>query len=1036
MLKRRKELISRLLVLSICISFVPTTAAFADQATNQGTSQSITAEADFTFDASRGEITRYNGNDTTVVIPSTIGGVPVNGIYTYAFQGRSSITSITISDGIKYINDGVFENCSSLKSIILPDSLGYIGKKAFKNCSSLTSVMLPNNLSSISESTFENCSSLASVALSSNLTSIGFSAFNGCSSLVSVALPKNLTSTSAYAFMGCSSLENITVDANNQNYISIDGVLFDKSKTKLIIYPGGKKNKDYIIPDGIQSVENYAFGGCSNLTSIIIPDSVISIGNGAFSDCRNLPSITIPDSVTSMGNSAFIDCSLLTDITISNNIKTIDYYTFKNCSSLTRITIPGGATSIQTSAFEGCSGLTSIVISDGVRTIGEYAFTDCTGLTSITFPNSVTSIARSAFNGCSDLTKIIFSNSLTSIGGSAFAYCTELTSITIPDSVTSIEDYAFEGCNGLTRVIIPDNVTSIKTGAFNSSYKTLFYVESEKTKNLLMNIGIKESKIVLNGQIPVKVTSLSLSRYDLKYKIGDSKTLGVTISPSDASDETVTWSSSDNKVATVNEDGEVKAVGVGSATITCTTNDGSGISAACNITVSGQNDTGGTIPTNVKVTGITVNGNSSISTKEATVTLAASILPSNATNKTVIWTSSDTNIATVDSNGVVTAKANGNVTITATANDGSGVNQAKTITISGQSATGGTSGTTPTEVKVTGITISGNSDISVKGGTITLTPNILPSTASNKTVTWTSSNPSVATVSDQGVVTAISNGSAIITATAADGSKIAGTKVITVTGQTTTTNNSSDSVLQSVSISGTEEVGHTLKAKVKYNGTKPELQYQWQRASKKDGDYTDISGADEEEYKLKSSDRNKYIKVIVSSTINGTTYNVGDITSKIDRDTSDDDDEDNDSSNSNSSSSSNTYNNSNDIGILSLPNTTNKSPNSVGYNASTTNSSSPANGVFTNPAGHPISGWVSSNDKWYYLDNSGHAQVGWVNDNGKWYYFNTSGDSNRAAMKTGWVQDNGKWYYLDQSGAMVSNTTIDGYRLGKDGAMI
>jgi len=233
---------------------------------------------------------------------------------------------------------------------------------------------------------------------------------------------------------------------------------------------------------------------------------------------------------------------------------------------------------------------------------------------------------------------------------------------------------------------------------------------------------------------------------------------------------------------------------------------------------------------------------------------------------------------------------------------------------------------------------------------------------------------------------------------------------------------SSNSVLKSVSISGTEEVGHTLKSKVKYDGTKPSLQYKWQRSSKKDGDYSDISGADNDEYKLKNSDNNKYIKLIITATINGQVYTVEDKTSKIDLDTSNDE-EDVTSSNTLVTDISNNSNN------YTSGSTTNNSANNT--------SGSLATGTFTNPSGIPISGWINSNGgKWYYLDNNGVAKTGWVNVDSNWYYLNPNTDQNRATMKTGWVQDSGNWYYLNLSGAMVSNTTIDGYKIGSDGCLI
>lgn len=846
MLKRKKELISKLLILSICTSLVPATVAFAGEnielegASNAVTYAAATNEADFIFDASTGTITGYDGDDTVLVIPSTIGNVLV--------------------------------------------------------------------------------------------TSIG---------------------------------------------------------------------------------EN-AFQGCSNLTHITIPDSIKSIGNRAFYLCMSLKTITIPNSVTSIGTNVFADCINLTSAIISSSMRSIPMNTFYNCTSLINVTIPSSITRIESQAFYSCSNLKSIIIPDSVTIIRSHAFRYCTSLESIKIPNGVVRIEIHTFDDCVSLTNII-----------------------IPDTVIRIDDYAFDNCKGLKSMTIPDSVTSIGYDTFRGCINALVYVNSEAVKKLVTTTysfsdPIKSSQVVVSGQTAtVKVTSIDLNTQNLYLSVGKTQAFTPTVMPSDASNKGLIWETSNQDIAMVDNSGNITGMGVGTATITCTSKDGSKVSTNCSVTV-----TKGTVQV-IKAESISLSTTNSSWAVGQTGVLTASILPSNTTNKTVTWSSSDNNIATVTSAGVVTPKTAGSVTITATANDGSGAKGTKTITVSGQSTTGGT---TPTDTKVTDITLLGSSSISTKGGTITLTPNVLPSTATNQTVTWTSSNPSIATVSSTGVVTAIANGNVIITATAADGSNISGARVISVTGQATTANTNSDSVLNSVSVSGTEEVGHKLKAKVKYSGTRPSLSYQWQRASKKDGDYSDINGADEEEYKLKSSDNNKYIKVIVTGTINGTNYSVEDITSKIDRDTSNDD-EDDSSDSSSDSSTSNTSNYSNNNIIAFRPSTeTNNSWSSAGSaksnNTSSLNASSPAYVPLTNPSGHPVSGWANIDDKWYYLDGYGTAKVGWMKEDGNWYYLSPSSDSNRGTMKTGWIQDNGKWYYLNQSGAMVSNTTINGYRLGADGAMI
>ena len=325
------------------------------------------------------------------------------------------------------------------------------------------------------------------------VTSIEWCAFYGCSSLTSITIPNSVTSIGSFAFSGCLSLTSIDVETNNQNYASIDGVLYNKEITTLICYPAGKTS--ITIPNSLTSIGDGAFYYCSSLTSIIIPNSVTSIGHSAFSNCSSLTSITIPDSVTSIGGYAFYECSSLTSITIPNSVTSIGEFAFKGCSSLTSVQwdakkcnnfsssdvpfydIRGQITSftfgdnvehIPSYLCYGMNKLTSITIPNSVTSIGSSAFSDCTGLTSIEIPNSVTKIGSSAFSGCTGLTSIVIPNGVTSIGSSAFSDCTRLTSIIIPDSVKEIGNRAFERCIGLTSIEIPNSVTKIGDYTFSS----------------------------------------------------------------------------------------------------------------------------------------------------------------------------------------------------------------------------------------------------------------------------------------------------------------------------------------------------------------------------------------------------------------------------------------------------------------------------------------------------------------------------------------------------------------------------------------
>ena len=282
------------------------------------------------------------------------------------------------------------------------------------------------------------------------------------------------------------------------------------------------------IPESIDGypvtrIGDYAFSGCTGLTSITIPDTVTSIDDYAFYGCTEITSITIGNSVTSIGNSAFWGCTRLTSITIPNSVTSIGISTFWGCSGLTSITIPNAVTSISDFTFMSCTGLTSITIPNSVTSIGYSAFNGCTGLTSITIPNSVKNIGVCAFVDCAELTSITIPYSVTSIGSSAFSDCTGLTSITIPNSVTGIGDGAFSGCTGLTSITIPNSVTSIGGGAFrgcsglerisvNSGNK--FYIGKnnclieKKSKSLIS--GCKNSIIPSDGS----VTNIGYSAFE------------------------------------------------------------------------------------------------------------------------------------------------------------------------------------------------------------------------------------------------------------------------------------------------------------------------------------------------------------------------------------------------------------------------------------------------------------------------------------------------------------------------------------------
>ncbi len=279
---------------------------------------------------------------------------------------------------------------------------------------------------------------------------------------------------------------------------------------------GSCTDTDIYIPEiyngkAVTSIDEMAFYGRMNPSSITIPDSVTSIGEGAFKHCSGLTSVTIGNSVTSIGKGAFSHCTRLTSVYITD-IKSwceTNFYDFDsnplhyaeslylNGELVTDLVIPDSVTSIGNFAFVDCIGLTSVAIPDSVISIGEDAFLDCEGLKSVTIGNSVTSIGGSAFENCKNLKSVYItdikswceidfgddsssSNPLRS-AGNLYLNGELVTDLVIPDSVTSIGNFAFLGCTSLTEVTIPDSVTSIGEGAFACANLTSVYITDIKS---------------------------------------------------------------------------------------------------------------------------------------------------------------------------------------------------------------------------------------------------------------------------------------------------------------------------------------------------------------------------------------------------------------------------------------------------------------------------------------------------------------------------------------------------------------------------
>lgn len=532
---------------------------------NETNSEAFAVFEDFTYTVKNNQvtITKYNGSDAVVTIPSEIEGNPVTIIDSSAFINKTSITSITMPDSITTIGGNAFNGCTNLTDISLSNDLLTITAYAFKNCSSLTSITIPRRTTSIGMEAFENCSSLSNLKILGSTTTVGDDAFRGCTSLVtagpigsnsnyefgwtdtiptsafyhcenlnSITIPEGIIEIGGSAFSGCKSLEKITLPD------SITSIGSSFSGCSNLVSVNLSKN--------LQSISPYAFSGCSSLSNIEIPAKVKSIGSFAFSGCSSLLNITIPNGPTNIGEKMFYNCTSLNCVSIPESVVSIGYMAFAECSNLNSITIPGSINSISSKAFENCldlktagpaqstanikfvnvnsitekyqaSGLFTyleeIDIPDSVTSIGKSAFSGCASLVSVTIPESVTSIGESAFHNCSGLTSVTVPNQVKTLGSSVFSGCTSLINVSISESVTSIGSSAFSGCKNLSSITLPRGIKTIPDRLLSgcSSLKSIVIPEG------VTSIGGSafHSCINLNSvTIPGSVTNMSSSVFE------------------------------------------------------------------------------------------------------------------------------------------------------------------------------------------------------------------------------------------------------------------------------------------------------------------------------------------------------------------------------------------------------------------------------------------------------------------------------------------------------------------------------------------
>ena len=660
-----------------------------------------------------------------------------------AFKSCKNLNKVIISESVTEIDNQAFAECSGLTDVEMQEGLNKICSRAFYKCGKITSINIPDSVETIEFEAFYQCDKLENIKLSENLTIVGYGVFGDCISIGKIEIPRTLkgfntswgssTNTSYGVFGGCSNLKTVK---------------FEEGSTVVCaaLFMGCDGIEKIELPNTITEIGDSSFRNCKNLVKITMNNGIDILEDFVFKGCSSLTTIDIPNTVKAIGSSSFQGCTSLTEVHLSDILKEIPASTFSGCKKLTTINFPSTLTTIGDSAFSGCEFLPEAILPSGVEKIESNAFKNCKALKKAAVPDTVSSIGSSAFYGCEALTDITLGSKLKKIESQTFYGCIVLPSIVIPYNVTTIGDSAFVNCTKLTQITVPRNTTSIASNAFSYPKKMTMYGPSDcYVQTYASGKGIKYVTQDIHA------TSVSLDITEKTAEHYDDFQLTATIAPLNFTDAVV-WTSSNEEVATVSDTGYVEICGVGTAVITVTAGN---VKAVCKITVPQLIDW------------IEFDEDEIELKAGQTYQLKPYISPSDATNKKLKYTSSDTKVAEVSASGLVTAKSEGEAKIRAAATDGSDEYAVCYVTVTGKA-------------KVTGITLDRTSAEVKRGEKLTLNVTASPSYASNKKVVWKSANTKIATVDANGSVTAKAPGRTKITVTSSENSSYQASCTVTV----------------------------------------------------------------------------------------------------------------------------------------------------------------------------------------------------------------------------------------------------------------
>ena len=570
-----------------------------------------------------GHLFHQNITLTSVEIPDTVVKIDE-----YAFT-QTGLESIKIPDTVTRLEEGVLAG-TKLTELKLPRNIEFIGRRILSGSEGVTEIEIPKNLKSVGSAYLYGIdgdgpftgSNIQKVKIEAGMTKIPAHLFQKNSTLTVVEIPDTVTEIDDYAFAQ-TGVENLEIP---ESVITLNNQIFSGSNLVQIS-----------IPDSITDMGNAIFQNCSKLQKVKLPKVRYNIGEYTFAGCTSMEEIQLPKTVTTIWPHAFDGCSSLKKVEWSDCLEVIKDNAFKDCTALTEIVIPNTVRELGNEAFRNCDGLEKIVIPNSVTTIGNGVLYDCDSLTNISLGSGIFKLSESCFEHCDKLESIVLPYTVTEIGNNAFKNCVALKTISIPRNTsvigTSVFSYPakmtiygvtgtyaekYAGEQGIKFVAIDKKAEKVsldkseltinegqtvqlslnvepKDFTDEVSWKSTDTNIATVNENGLVNAknkGTAKIKIMVGEQtvyctvtVVQPVTDVYLNKDSLALEALENYQLKAEVYPEEADNKELEWTSSNEKVAIVDQTGCISALTKGVTTITAKAKDESNVSCQCVVTV-------------------------------------------------------------------------------------------------------------------------------------------------------------------------------------------------------------------------------------------------------------------------------------------------------------------------------------------------------------------------------------------------------------------------------------------------------------------